>query len=68
MKKLTCNDCKYYDVINGRCKITGDNHHGYDNECEIMEQETDTEIDIEAENFIMGNFIDEGQMELFKEE
>ena len=64
----TCNDCKYYDVVDGMCKITHDNHYDYEDACEDFEQETDTEIDIEAENFIMGNFIDEGQLELFKEE
>ena len=36
-----CNDCENYDVCEGVCKLTGENHHGYDDACVMFEIETD---------------------------
>ena len=38
----TCNDCENYDVVDGMCKITHDNHYDYEDACEDFEQKTDT--------------------------
>ena len=42
MIEKTCNDCLYYDVIDGFCTKLSEHLYGYEVACDDFEQETDT--------------------------
>lgn len=42
MIEKTCNDCLYYDVLDGFCTKGYKHCYGYEDACDDFKQETDT--------------------------